>query len=461
MLPRVTAVLFLCSVIPSATQYTCAPPPDTPLCQFPKKIDITFIGTATATNYDPNDASGWSHTWYRIQVEEALTGLRPDEKEIVAWTTLGSSTPAVGQHFFVHAERDSGRIVLMPCGNTKPVANATDDIAYLLSSGRGDFKPFISGSVLRHYQGSPYGVEQGLDGPPRGLPDVRVRLEGGSGALINLVTDAQGNFRANDVLPGSYTVNVDLPGYSVRKSYSIEVPPNGCGIAHVGMFTNSRISGVVRRADGTPASGMRLDLLDVDPHYAAISSILDKRFETGPNGEFSVSDLPAGRFLLGVNINESTRYPEQTPPTYYPSAVSRADAKVIGLAPNEELGGLVLTLPPSRPYRIVRVHLRWPDGTLPTKGAIDAWANRGIYVSNYVLVDGGFELKLLQGVDYWLTACAMDMKHLQQSFGPLSPLGTWIYTDNYRLPAGNDPVDITLTAYFPEPQWFRAVYSKQ
>ncbi len=147
---------------------------------------------------------------------------------------------------------------------------------------------------------------------------------------------------------------------------------------------------------------MRLDLLDVDPHYAAISGIVDGRFKTGPKGEFSISDLPAGQFLLGVNINESTRYPDQTPPTYYPGVTSRNDAKVIELAPNKELTGLALTLPPPRPFRLVRVHLRRPGGTIPTQGAIDAWANRGIYLSNYKLQDGGFELKLLQGVDYWL-----------------------------------------------------------
>jgi hypothetical protein len=207
---------------------------------------------------------------------------------------------------------------------------------------------------------------------------------------------------------------------------------------------------------------MRLDLLDVDPHYAAISNIMDRRFKTGPNGEFSIANLPAGQFLLGVNINESTGYPDQTPPTYYPSAASRGDAQVIELAPNKELSGLVLTLPPPRPFRIVRVHLRWPDGTIPTQGAIEAWANRGIYSAVYSLKDGHFDLELLQGVDYWLTASAMDMTYLRKSPIPsLPPRGTWVYADNYRLAAGDDPVDITLTAHFPEPQWSKAVYNRQ
>jgi hypothetical protein len=36
--------------------------------------------------------------------------------------------------------------------------------------------------------------------------------------------------------------------------------------------------------------------------------------------------------------------------------------------------------------------------------------------------------------------------------------GTWVYADNYRLPAGNDAVDITMTALFNEPQWSKAIY---
>jgi hypothetical protein len=88
------------------------------------------------------------------------------------------------------------------------------------------------------------------------------------------------------------------------------------------------------------------------------------------------------------------------------------------------------------------------------RGAIDAWANQGIYVSNYDLKGGVFELKLLQGVDYWLTAAALDESRKPTQFAR----GTWVYADNYRLHAGNDAADITLTAHFPEPQWAKAIY---
>jgi hypothetical protein len=109
---------------------------------------------------------------------------------------------------------------------------------------------------------------------------------------------------------------------------------------------------------------------------------------------------------------------------------------------------------PPREFRRVRVHVRWPDGRVPTRGSIDAWANKGIYVSSKDLKDGIFELQLLQGVDYWLTAAALDEAR------PISRFisGTWVYADNYRLAGGIDPIDVVVTAHFAEPQWADAVY---
>jgi hypothetical protein len=55
---RLVLLLLACCGVIYADVYFCSPPPGTPLCQFPSKIDITFIGTATATNYIPNPPQG-------------------------------------------------------------------------------------------------------------------------------------------------------------------------------------------------------------------------------------------------------------------------------------------------------------------------------------------------------------------------------------------------------------------
>jgi hypothetical protein len=306
--------------------------------------------------------------------------------------------------------------------------------------------------VLRHYEGSQYAVEQDLDGPPRGLAGTKIKLQGPSGTL-NLVTDGQGRFRKNDVLPGTYAMSAESSGYRLTETIKIEVPQYGCGIAHIGMFTNAGLSGIVHGADAIPAANVRLDLIDADPGYRSLTGPANPT-QTGPRGEFSLANLPSGRFLIGVNIEESSKYPDQTPPTYYPGVATRADAGVIELRPNQARRGLVLTLLPPRAFRLVRVHLRRPDGTIPSSGAIDAWANKGIYVSNYDLRNGIFELKLLQEVDYWLEAAALDESRKPTRFAR----GTWVYAENYRLAGGNDTIDINMTARFQEPQWSKAIY---
>jgi len=128
------------------------------LCQFPKKLDIAFIGTAIATNYDPNPLEGgdvaFFGMWYRFRVEEALAGLRPEEKEVVAWLNVGGGSPGIGRRYFVHAERSGdGKIRLAQCGNTRPADEADKDIAYLRRRKNGTWQTSIWGSAMRHYQG--------------------------------------------------------------------------------------------------------------------------------------------------------------------------------------------------------------------------------------------------------------------------------------------------------------------
>ncbi len=454
MVTRLCLALLTFAAVAQATSFTCAPPPGAPLCQFPRKIDVAFIGTAIATNENPDDHQNpdFANTWYQFKIEEPLSGLRPNETSIRVYLGLGGGTAIIGRPFFVHAERAGNGFRFATCGNTRPAEEAETDIAYLRARLRGDFHPYLAGSILRHYKASPFALEAWPTDHSRGVPHATVTLTGPAGA-ITLRTDANGAYRRENVPPGKYTVSLQAPGYAFQKAHAIEVPPNGCGLGHFGAFTNAGIFGNVKRPDGTPAANLELELIDSDPHFPAITGYLD-RPTTGPNGEFAITNLPSGSFLLGVNIHHSTRYPDQTPPTYYPGVAARSAATKIELKPNERKQNLVLTLLPPRPFRTVRVNLRLPDGSVPRGGAIDAYVNEGIYVSNYQLTNGRFELKLLQGVDYWLTAAANVPARHPTRFANHE----WRYADNFRLPAGNDDIEITLTGVHHDPQWSKALY---
>lgn len=418
-----------------ATTYTCQPPPETPLCQYPEKVDIAFIGTATETNYDPFSDSG---TWFKFSVEQRLTGLSPGEREITVWTSLGSGVPEIGRRFFVHANRyENGRIYLASCGNTRPVEQAAEDIAYLLARQARTFQPYLSGSVLQHYDASQYAVSS-YSPPPRGLAGVKVKFEGKMG-LLETTTDSSGQFRLAAVTPGAYSISAEAPGYKALKKFTATVPNGGCGIAHLGLWTDARLSGVVRKSDGSPAVGYELELVDVDPKFAAPPLKDGDPVITDKNGNFSFFGLPSGRYLLGVNVEETSPYPDRTPPTYYPGVGPRADAQAIELKPNERKKDIVLTLLPPRSFRLVRVLVRWPDGSIPDRSSIEAWRPKGRYISVEATREGGFELRLLEGVGYWLTASAWDARRRH-----------WIYPDSYRLPAGKGTVEVTL---IPRSSW--------
>jgi hypothetical protein len=436
---RLVSGLLLAAVL-GATTYTCDPPPGTPLCQFPDKVEVAFIGTAIATNYDPFERQ--QGNWYRFKVEERLLGVPNSQAEILAWTSIGSGEVKVGSRYFVHAVWDGvhSSYRMAVCGNTRPVAQATDDIRYLRSRNAGTFRSYVSGSVLRNYTGHPFNNEYRV----RGLPGASVVLKG-SGRTLRAVADAAGHFRFDEVRPGQYTLTAIAPGYVQRGEFTLSVPQGGCGLAEAGVFTNASISGTVLKHDGTPAVGAKIGLLDTDPALARPHDDPRQRV-TDSSGRFSLTNLPSGRFLLGVNIDGIDRYPGAIPPTFYPGVTSPGHAAVIALRPNEARKNLTLRLPPPREMREVRIQLKWPDGLVAKDGAIDAWLRKDIYESQYDLRDGVAVLRLMKGVDYWITAGALDGRR------------HWIYTDKYLLRGGDDDVFVTLTPRYPEPQWSRAVY---
>lgn len=454
MVAKSCLALMIFATAAHATTYSCIPPPGTPLCQFPKKIDVAFIGTAVATNANPDDHQDpdFASTWYQFKIEEPLSGLPPTETSIRVYLGLGGGSAIIGRRFFVHAERSGSGFRFAMCGNTRPAEKAETDIAYLRARLRGNFHPYLAGSILRHYAASPFAVEAWPTDHWRGVPDAAVTLTGPAG-VFNLTTDALGAYRRDNVSPGTYTLSLQSPGYAFQKVHTIDVPPNGCGIGHFGAFTDAGISGIVKRPAGTPAANLELELIDADPNFPSITEYAN-RPKTGPSGEFAFTNLPSGTFLLGLNVHRSTRHPDQTPPTFYPGVAARSAATKIELKPNEQKRNLVLTLLPPRAFRTVLVNLRLPDGAVPRGGAIDAYVNEGIYVSNYQLTNGRFELKLLQGVDYWLTAAANVPARHPTRFAQHE----WRYADNFRLPAGNDDIEITLTGVHHDPQWPKAIY---
>ena len=126
--PTLAVVLF--PGLLSALSCTCDPPPETPLCQFPKKIAITFVGKAIETNPAPanGDEVYWEQRWFRFQIEEPFKGLQKNEKYLVVYEGFGNGRIQIGENYFVHAFLEQGIVKFVNCGITGPVSQRTSEI---------------------------------------------------------------------------------------------------------------------------------------------------------------------------------------------------------------------------------------------------------------------------------------------------------------------------------------------
>lgn len=121
----------------------------------------------------------------------------------------------------------------------------------------------------------------------------------GGGPLARATTDADGRFRTDEAPTDSVRVYVEAPGHMTAWSV-VACPPKEP--LDVPLRPAGRVRGVVRAADGTPASGA-LVRVDVEgyglPPFAAGAGAT-----TGADGRFDLDGLPLGaRFSVRANTD--------------------------------------------------------------------------------------------------------------------------------------------------------------
>ena len=147
----------------------------------------------------------------------------------------------------------------------------------------------------------------------------------------------------------------------------VDVPQHGCGYLHLFMAATGVLSGTVVRADdGKPVPGLELDVLRLRGTDETIPGIEHEK--TGANGSFHYEGIPAGDYLIGVNLWSRPNVDTPYAPTYLPGVSDRDRAQVIHLAAGQKLSGFRLKVPTRLRLRTVRVQVQWPDGSSVGQG---------------------------------------------------------------------------------------------
>ena len=353
----------------------CSCAGDAPVCERFPKAPVVFTGKVLWGN---DDGSGkfTQATLYRVRVEEVFRGLGTEEREVLI--DPGSYTSCyreyrVGESYLFFAGtrgevaattvmRGNGPAKVLPagieklkvyesaiCSGSKLLAQAGGDVAWIRSSMRGETKTRVYGAAYQHRLFS--------EADPGDVPleGAKVVLTDGLRSL-QVETGPEGEFSFEGVAQGRYRLTATRAPWTPSLSDSFDVMSGACVERVVKLGANAAVSGVVRGA----GKDVMVELVRVlrDGGMAKMASIWTY---TDAEGAFKMGDLPAGRFVVGVNVASALTDAR-------PYGMSRYPA-VLQLGPNGVARGLDFDLQEARAVRTVRVRVFWADGREVKSGA--------------------------------------------------------------------------------------------
>jgi 5-hydroxyisourate hydrolase-like protein (transthyretin family) len=326
----------------------------------------TVIGTRQLEKPKPEDRDKWY--WSRVfkfSVEQSFLGDTGTEVEVFTGNGGGDCGYGfrIGERYLVYAYRSQNRLVTTICSRTRPFANANEDLAFLGNLSSAAPGATIHGQIVRDPS-----MQTDMESI---VSAALIRIEG-SDVRREIRPDADGRYRVTGLPPGRYKVTLQLPEtlFTDRTQQETIVADRGCAVVWYRVTDNGRLTGRVLDPQGQPVPRILITLFDpaTDPKKDYV-----KTERTDSEGRFNFSDVPAGRYLIGVN-NHRFRNPtdsmEAYPPAFYPGVLDQANAEVITLGAGEKLTGLDIRVPLPRAPSVVTVRVVWADGSPVSKASL-------------------------------------------------------------------------------------------
>jgi hypothetical protein len=414
-----TTVLLPIAARPAEACSCFANPP----CAAVWKADAVFVGTVIDRVQEPVGGS-ISWTVYSVAVNQRLhravdsfialvPGNRPSPEQIEASKShsalswVGSSCDfnlELGRQYIIYARKTADRRwTTSLCSGTKLVEGAAEDLDY------------IAAIPAAQPTGRVYGIIERTVVSPRNPASAEVRPASGvtvaltsADARLTATTDSEGKLDIR-VPPGEYTIAPVMPqavrvyGAPVRAS----VPARGCVPVHFSLTSNGRIEGRVVRSDGTPASRTSVDVVpaDLPPGERPDSFTTSPSGTTDDNGRFSIDAILPGRYVVAVNARFGPRLFAPYRMTYFPG-VGRQDARVVEVGEGERKTGCTILVNPLSETTVSGVVVFDDDRPVVEANVTAAPVDhRGMIMgSARANSSGAFELRLLAGVSYLVTA---------------------------------------------------------
>ena len=405
----VAAALLLASADQGAAQScSCARVQSVTPCAAYWRADAVFVGRVDAF-VGSGEARG-----VRFTVVEGFLGTGPTAVEVAVGSTrtrCGSAVYRQGRAYLVYAARDArGRLALAPCDRVRPVDDAAADLSYARAVKDGTAPGGrIAGQVLVARRDLA-GRRVGLSRPIKDLP-VRVEkyaaADAGANPQETVLTSETGDFSVAARGAGRYAVTPDLRS---RYVIDVDVPAielrdaRACAAVDIVVHENGRVAGRIVDAGGRPVPGLTIDL--ATPTLAQrIRTITDR------GGQYEFSRVPAGRFVVGVDVaglgagaTSAARHPR----VFFPGVDTASAAARVAVAPGGRVVLPDFTLPAHVSLVSIAGFVLDSDGA-PAEGArvhVKSAVGDSRILAEPAAADflGRFTVTLVAGGDYELFA---------------------------------------------------------
>jgi Carboxypeptidase regulatory-like domain len=329
-----------------------------------------------------------------------LTDIRPLRGKAPATVRTGLGDGDCGSNFragtryliVAHRRPIDGRLWSSSSSLTQPLADAGALIAYIESLK----EPSDGGRVWGRVRLATPGTNI-----PSALSGAQVTIRGPVEATTT--TDNKGDYGVKSLPLGQYVVTATAPPDSKGL---IAIPPrdvslegsHACAMIDFKVESDSRIRGSVVGPAGTPMEKLIVWLHPLPFDYGASHQHC---VETDANGKYEFSNVPWGRYRVGINFLIG---PNHRLPFPISSARTASGADVVEVGPGEDVALAPLVLSPLTPVPVdVRVQREDGSPVSDVVVAADAVGTVGPFVSEEAykpIAPGHYQLVLYRDTSY-------------------------------------------------------------
>jgi hypothetical protein len=269
---------------------------------------------------------------FKFRVSEAFSGIAGREVAVIT-IAAGSACGydfVLGTKYVVYGDKVAGgsRVGVSLCSRTRPVAEATEDLEFArkvptMRSG---------GEIAGIAQKFAVDLETGDSDEGKPIAAATVTIRNGDQER-STETGADGKYRFTGLSPGKYSVRIAMPPkLSPQNDREVEVHDRGCAWIDYVARLDGRVRGKLIDARGNSPGVQTVDLLPIigDKKLRGLWAITDEA------GNFEFKDLPPGRYVLAVNLDDAPDEDQPYQTTYFPFTSELSTARVLTIGEGDD-----------------------------------------------------------------------------------------------------------------------------